>query len=53
MLEDVMTSTTNPRRRTAIVDEAELVVEDARRQIIQAANLEELLRVADSLQKHS
>ncbi|MEE9183798.1 MAG: DUF2254 family protein [Acidimicrobiia bacterium] len=52
LLEDVMASTTNPRRRTAIVEEAELVVEDARDRITQAADLEELLRVADSVPIH-
>ncbi len=53
LLEDVMASTTNSRRQTAIVEEAELVVEEARHRITQAADLEELLRVADSLRKHS
>ncbi len=53
LLEDVMASTTNPTRRTALSRQAELVVEDARSRIAQAADLEELLRVADSIQRHS
>lgn len=52
LLEDVMASTTNPRRQTSIAEEAELVVEDARHRITQAADLDELLQVADSLWKH-
>ena len=52
LLEDVMASTTNPRRRAAIVEQADLVEEDSRRQIGQAADLDELLRVADSLRRN-
>ncbi len=52
LLEDVIASTTNPTRKEAIRQQADLVVEDAGKRITQAADLEELSRVANSIRRH-
>ncbi len=53
LLEDVRASTENPLRRSAISRQAELVLEDARSQISQQSDLDELLQVAESIRTHA
>lgn len=50
LLEDSRASTSNPDRRQALSRQAALVVEDARRNIEQQADLNELLTVAQAVQ---
>lgn len=53
LLEDVIASTTDPGRRAELSRQADLVLADARSRIHQHADLEELLRVADSIRTES